>query len=127
MSDGFHLGEIDIESRPLFAERLANDDFSPLFRDPRDRLQIFGSKLPCCHDIVILEVRPIRQGEFPIADPITIPARRKGRLALVALASQDRRKTVVASSAALLTAFNFVKIASVSLIFLGLHLATLVR
>lgn len=41
-SDCFHLREIDIKSGPLFAESMANDDFSPLFRESRDRLQFFG-------------------------------------------------------------------------------------
>jgi hypothetical protein len=82
-SDGFHLDEIDIESGPLFAKGMTNDDFSPLFGESRDRLQFFGCQLPCCHDIVILEVRPMRQGGFPIAYPTVIPLRRKGRLALL--------------------------------------------
>ena len=82
IGDCFHLREIDIESGALFAKSLLDDDFSPLFRESRDRLQFFRCQLPCGHGVVILEVRPMRQSEFPIAYPTVIPLRRKGRLAL---------------------------------------------
>ena len=63
----FHLREIDIQPRTFFAEGLLDDNFSPLLGKPRDGPHFFGRQLPCCHGDSTLEVREIRQGEFPAA------------------------------------------------------------
>ena len=62
--DFLHLGEIHIQPRPLFPEGMLDDNSSPLLGESADRLQFFGRQLPCCHDLAILDVREIRQGEF---------------------------------------------------------------
>ena len=82
LSDLFHLGEIDIEARAAVAKGLPHDDFAPLLGESGDRLQFFGCQLPCCHDVVILDVRAIRQGEVLVAHPTRTAWRRKGRPAL---------------------------------------------
>jgi hypothetical protein len=81
-SDRFHLREIDIEPRSIFTEGASDDNFSPAFGELGEFLQIFGCELPCRHGIAVLEVREIRQDEFPSAYPTLIPLRRKGRPAL---------------------------------------------
>lgn len=63
--DLLHLGEIHVEPRPLFPEGVLDDNFSPLLGESLHRLQFFGRQLPCCHGLVLLDVREIRQGEFP--------------------------------------------------------------
>jgi hypothetical protein len=44
--DFLHLGEIHVEPRPLFAEGVLDDNFSPLLGESADRLQFFGRQLP---------------------------------------------------------------------------------
>ena len=78
----FHLRQIDIQARPYFAKSLSHDNFSPLFGEPGDSLQFFGRELPCGHDIAILDVREIRQGEFHSAYPTLLSLSRKVRPAL---------------------------------------------
>jgi len=40
--DFFHLGEIHVQPWPLFAERLLDDNFPPLFGESLHRLQFLG-------------------------------------------------------------------------------------
>ena len=81
--DFFHVGEIHVQPRTLFPEGVLDNNFSPLLGESRDRLQFFGRPLPCCHGLAILDVREIRQGEFPSAYPTPLASRRKGRPALL--------------------------------------------
>jgi hypothetical protein len=41
-----HLAQIDIESRPVVAESLADDNFSPAFGEGGDAFEIFAGQLP---------------------------------------------------------------------------------
>lgn len=41
-----HLGQIDVQPRPGFAEGTPDHDFSPALGDAGNRRQIFGSQLP---------------------------------------------------------------------------------
>ena len=65
----FHLGQIDIQARPFFAKSLPHHNFSPLLRKTSNGLQLLRRQLPYRHNVSILEVREIRQGEFPFAYP----------------------------------------------------------
>jgi hypothetical protein len=61
-----HLGQVHVQTGALLAKSSANHDFSPLFRELTNGLQILGRQLPCCHSITVLGFRKIRQGEFPL-------------------------------------------------------------
>src|SRR5208283_1379929 len=77
-----HLVQIDIQPRSFLAEGTPHDDFSPALGKFGDASQILRGQLPCTHGQVILDVREIREGEFPAAYPTRLPLRRKVRLAL---------------------------------------------
>ena len=63
VGDLLHLGKIHIQARPLIAESLPRDDFSPLLGESGDGLQFFGGELPCRHDVAVLEVRKVSRDE----------------------------------------------------------------
>ena len=78
-----HLRQIHVQSGALLAKCMANDNFPPLLGEPGDSLQFFGRELPCCHDIAILDLTVIRQGEFPSDYVTCLSLPRKVRPALV--------------------------------------------
>jgi hypothetical protein len=57
LTDLFHVGEIDIEVRPLVAIGAADDNSSPLSGGLGDAFEIFGGQLARTHDEVFLDVR----------------------------------------------------------------------
>jgi hypothetical protein len=66
--DLLHLGEVHVESRPLFPEGMLDDNFSPLFGESLHRQQFFGRQLPCCHRLATLRLE--KQGEVNSRRPI---------------------------------------------------------
>jgi hypothetical protein len=60
-----HLVHIDVQSRPLLAKSMPDNNFPPLLGDHADAVKVGGRQLSCSHDLSILGVMTISAGEFP--------------------------------------------------------------
>jgi hypothetical protein len=95
VGDFLHLRKIHVQSGAFVTKPMTNDDFPPLLGESADSLQFRRCELPRCHDIVILDVREIRLGEFRAIYPTLLPLPRKGCPALLGVTGRVHRLTRV--------------------------------
>jgi hypothetical protein len=63
--DILHSRQIDIQPRSIGPEGVAGDDFSPLFGDRANRVQIRCTQAACSHGWFFLELEYRNESEFP--------------------------------------------------------------